>query len=402
MTAIDLRAEVLGWLDARRDAMLDLLRALVDTDSGSYDKAGVDAVGERLEAFLAGHGVACRRTRLEAVGDIFRFGPETSAETERPNLLLMGHRDTVFGKGEAARRPFRVEGGRACGPGVADMKGGLVMNAFVTAAFAALAPEMPVVFLTTGDEEIGSEASRPFIEAEARRARAVFNAEPGRANGNVVGGRKGGFTYHFDVAGKAAHAGANFAEGASAISELAHKIAALDALVRVEDGVTLTVGLVSGGTSVNTIAPDAHGEVDVRFVTRAQREQLIEDIERIFSTPHVAGTRTAFLRQSESLPLAPSPENAALTRRYLDAARGLGADIAAEFTGGCADSGIASWAGAPTVCATGPVGGKVHTADEYIETATLALRARILAVTICSLIQDAGLSAGSRKAFSPM
>ncbi|MCF8479348.1 MAG: M20 family metallopeptidase [Rhodospirillum sp.] len=377
--------KLLAWLDARRDDMLDLLREVVNIDSGSYDKAGVDRVGERLLAFLADHGVPCHRTPLEAVGDILRFGPEASQGSGRSTVLLMGHRDTVFGEGEALRRPFHVEGARAHGPGVADMKGGLVMNAFVMAAFAAVVPDVPLVFLTTGDEEIGSEASRPHIEAEAVRAMAVFNAEPGRASGNVVNGRKGGLTYHFDITGKAAHAGVNFSDGASAIGELAWKVVSLDALTRVDEGMTLTVGLVNGGTSVNTVAARAHGELDARFVNRHQREHLIAEIERVLSVSIIPGTRTSYRRRSESLPLAPSPENDALTSRYIATARDLGLDISAEFTGGCADSGITSWAGAPTVCAIGPVGGRVHTEREYIETPTLLQRAQVLAATIASL-----------------
>ncbi|WP_341643203.1 M20/M25/M40 family metallo-hydrolase [Thauera sp. SDU_THAU2] len=176
------------------------------------------------------------------------------------NILLMGHRDTVFGKGEAARRPFHIAGDRAYGPGIADMKAGLVMNAFVLAAFQKFAPDIPVVAMMTGDEEIGSQASLSHIDEEARYARAVFNAEPARPTGNFVSGRKGGFTYRFEIGGKAAHAGVNFAEGASAIGELAHKITALHALTDVQQGITLNVGRVSGGSSTNTVAAKASGE----------------------------------------------------------------------------------------------------------------------------------------------
>ena len=165
----------------------------------------------------------------------------------------MGHRDTVFDKGEASRRPFRIAADRAYGPGVADMKAGLVMNAIILAAFQRFAPDVPVAVMMTGDEEIGSQASLAHIHEEARFARAVFNAEPARPTGNFVSGRKGGFTYRFDISGRAAHAGVNFTDGVSAISELARKITALDALTDVRSGITLNVGLVSGGSSTNTV-----------------------------------------------------------------------------------------------------------------------------------------------------
>ena len=260
------------------------------------------------------------------------------------------------------------------------------MNAFILAAFQKFAPNVPVVVMMTGDEEIGSQASLVHIREEACFARAVFNAEPARPTGNFVSGRKGGFTYRFEIGGKAAHAGVNFTEGVSAIGELAHKITALHALTDVENGITLNVGLVSGGSSTNTVAAKASGEVDVRFVDGEQRGRLIADIEAILARSTVPGAITTFERRSESLPLAPTSENTALSTLYREAAASLGFDVSGEYTGGCADSGIASSAGAPTVCATGPVGGKAHTEDEYILVETLSQRASIVAKSIIRLL----------------
>jgi len=377
---------IFAWLDEQAPTMLALLGELVDIDSGSHDKAGVDRVGARLARFYAEHSIGVTTIPVHDFGDILRAetGP-VSHSAGRHNYLMMGHRDTVFGKGEVARRPFSIRDGRAYGPGVADMKGGLVMNAFVMAALKRFAPEIPVVCLMSGDEEIGSATARPTIEAEAKCAVAVFNSEPGRVSGNIVTGRKGGFSYRFDIAGKAAHSGVNFTEGASAIAELAHKINALHALTDVEQGLTLNVGLVGGGVSVNTVAPTASGEVDVRFITNAQRDALIEAIDAIMATSSVPGTSTKALRDSDFLPLVPTPQSEELTGRYLAIARSIGLDIAGEFTGGCADSGFAASAGAPTICGVGPIGGKAHTEDEYIEIASLAQRARVAALTICAM-----------------
>lgn len=379
-------AEILQWISSQQENMVSLLSALVNVDSGSYDKEGVDAVGALLSHFFAGHGLQTAVRPVTDFGDTLLIGTATvRRDAGRHNILLMGHRDTVFDKGEAARRPFHIQGDRAYGPGVADMKAGLVMNAFVLAGFQKFAPEVPLVIMLTGDEEIGSRASIAHIAEEARFARAVFNAEPARPTGNFVSGRKGGFTYRFEISGKAAHAGVNFTEGASAIGELTHKITALHALTDVPRGITLNVGLVDGGSSTNTVAAKASGEVDVRFVDGAQRERLIFEIEAILGCATVAGTTTMFERRSESLPLAPTPENVALSAVYREAAASLGYEVFAEFTGGCADSGIASSAGAPTVCATGPVGGKAHTEDEYILVETLSQRAAIVAASILRL-----------------
>ena len=255
---------ICDWLSQQYGAMVELLEEVVNLDSGSFDKAGVDAVGERFRRFFAEHGITTSSEQSDGYGDAL-FGSIAGASNDAKPVLLMGHRDTVFPNGEAARRPFTIESGRGYGPGAADMKAGLVMNAFVMAAFRRLdAPPVPLVALLTGDEEIASPFSRKVIEEAARGARAVFNSEPGRPAGNVVTGRKGGVFSRFEIQGKAAHSGANFADGISAIGELGHKIIALHALTDLERGITVNVGLVSGGQSINTTAPGAEGHIDLR------------------------------------------------------------------------------------------------------------------------------------------
>ena len=212
-------AAVLAWLAEQHDAMLRLLQSLVNTDSNTHDKQGVDAVGAHLREFFTAGGIRHETLPHEKFGDAIRV---TAGEGTKP-ILLMGHRDTVFPTGEAGRRRFRMENGRAYGPGVADMKSGLVMNAFVLAALQQCGRCAPVVGLFTADEEIGSPSSRALIENEARRACAVFNSEPARASGAVVSGRKGGIFMRFNVIGRAAHSGANFEHGISAIEEIARK-----------------------------------------------------------------------------------------------------------------------------------------------------------------------------------
>ena len=376
---------ILDWLAAQRPAMLALLEQLVNTDSGSYDKAGVDAVGGHLQRFFDSEGIAHERVADERFGDALRAGVGGGPNT---TILLMGHRDTVFPHGEAARRPFRIEAGRAYGPGVADMKPGLVMNAFVLAAFEKFggAPA-PLVGLFTADEEIGSPSSRGLIETEARRARAVFNAEPGRPSGAVVTARKGGVFMGMEVIGKAAHSGANFEQGISAIGELAHKIVALHALTDIARGITVNVGIVRGGQTVNTVAPSAQAEIDLRFLDRAGRDAAMSRIEAIVSASQVPGTSAKLEIFGEFLPLVKSPESERLYRHYADCAQALGAVVPAEFTGGCADSGFAASVGAPTLCATGPVGAKAHTPEEYLELDSLVPRAQALALAILRLGQ---------------
>lgn len=373
--------QVLDWLAAQKPAMLALLQEVVDIDSGSYDKAGVDAVGARFAEFFADHGLL---TTLEAngtYGDAVHVRLDDVARNEKP-VLLMGHRDTVFPKGEASRRPFRIEGARAYGPGVADMKAGLVMNAFVLAAMKNFGSPVPVIGLITSDEEIASPSSRPIIERVARGARAVLNAEPGRPSGNIVTSRKGGVFMAFEVTGKAAHSGGNFEKGISAIGEMAHKIVALHALTGLRPGITVNVGLVKGGQSVNTTAPSAEGQIDLRYVKPEDREVALAAIEKIMAASTVKGASARFEIRGEFLPLNAGEAAADLFETYKGAASDAGLTVDGEFTGGCADSGFTAAVGCPTLCATGPVGANAHTPEEYLLIDTIVPRAQATALTI--------------------
>ncbi|HYI26403.1 MAG TPA: M20 family metallopeptidase [Bradyrhizobium sp.] len=377
--------QILDWLASQRGAMLALLETLVNTDSGSYDKAGVDAVGGHVRTFLDGQGIASDVTPDTKFGDAISATVGQSGGGNRP-ILLMGHCDTVFPKGEPTRRPFKIEGPRAYGPGVSDMKSGLVMNCFILAAFKKFggAPA-PVIALFTGDEEIGSPFSRKVIERFARDARAVFNSEPGRGPGIAVTGRKGGVFMRFEITGKAAHSGANFEAGISAINELAHKTLALHALSDPAKGITLNVGVVSGGQTVNTVAPWAKGEVDLRFITPEQRAATMAEVEAIMAKSFVPGTTAKLEISGEFVPLVETGEGKALFEHYAAGIRELGNESSSIFTGGCADSGFAAATGAPTICGVGPVGGKGHTPEEFMEVDTLVPRAQALALAILRL-----------------
>src|SRR5215213_4993347 len=341
--------QLLDWLGGQREAMLALLQTLVNTDSGSYDKPGVDAVGGHIREFLDQHGIATEVTAGETFGDAISatVGQDSPPFGNRP-ILLMGHRDTVFPKGEPSRRPFKIDGDRAYGPGVSDMKSGLVMNCFILAAIKKFggAPA-PVMALFTGDEEIGSPFSRPIIEQHARAARVCFNSEPGRGRGAAVTGRKGCLFIRFEITGKAAH---------------------------------------SGAQTVNTIAPWAKGEVDLRFITPAQRDATLAKVEEIMAKSYVPGTSAKTEIAGEFVPLVETPDGKALYEHYAAALKQLGvAETSALFTGGCADSGFASAAGTPTICAVGPVGGRAHSPEEYMEIDTLTPRAQALALAVLRL-----------------
>ena len=393
MTANSPEAVITAWLATQQEAMLGVLEAMVNTDGGSYDKPGVDAVGAIVQRFMAAHAIPVEVRPQQKHGDCLRAavpwdGPQGNAGG---NIVLMGHRDTVFPDGEVARRPFTIRDGVAYGPGVADMKAGLVMNCFVLAAFAKFggAPA-PMVGLFTGDEEIGSPEGRAVIEAEARRARVVFNSEPGRVSGNVVTGRKGGVFSVFRVAGKAAHSGGNYSEGISAIEELARKVQALHAVTDLERGITVNVGLISGGQSVNTVAPWAEGQIDLRYVDPHDRDDAMGQIGAIIERSYVPGTKAELEIRGEFLPLVQTPGAKRLFEIYVQSAADTGFATDGEFTGGCADSGFTAGVGTPTICAVGPVGGKAHSPDEFLRIDSLVPRAQACARAILRL-EQAGL-----------
>ncbi len=374
---------LVDWIAGERATVLGLIETLVNTDSGSFDKAGVDAVGAHIRAFLEQRGIASEVVANARYGDGIRATVGSGARNG--TILLMGHRDTVYTRGEAARRPFRIADGRASGPGCCDMKAGLAINALVLAAFARLGAPGGLVGLFTADEEIGSPSSQALIEAEARRARAVFNAEPGRPDGGVVTGRKGGIFMRLDVAGKAAHAGNDRADGVSAIEEIARKVIELHRLTDRERGVSCNVGTIAGGEVVNMVAPSATAALDFRYIQPADRDAGWAAIERIVAHRHLAGASARLEITGEFKPLVASEESKKLYALYADCARDLGQPVREEFAGGCADSGFAASVGAPTICGVGPIGGRAHSPDEYLEVETIIPRAQALALAVMRL-----------------
>jgi glutamate carboxypeptidase len=382
-------AQVLDWLDTQYQPMVELLEQLVNTDSHSPDKEGVDRTGEILRAHLEGRGIACEVIPHPTAGFFLKATVPPANGHSNDHVLLMGHRDTVFAKGTVAERPFRAEGTMAYGPGVSDMKSGLVMNAFLLEAFARQGgADLPLVGLFTSDEEIASPASRPVIEAAASGARAVFNAEPGRAaapGGNVVSGRKGAMFLTVEVTGIPSHSGGAHDKGVSAIEELCRKVQALHALTDYASGTTVNVGLIEGGASINTVAPHAKARVDVRFKTLDAMAEAEAAVAAILETTHLPGTTTELTGRAAFLPLEQTPANRALFDHYVACAADLGLTIGGEYTGGSADSGFTSAIGAPTLCGTGPIGAKAHTPDEYCELDTMTMRAKAVALAIMRL-----------------
>ena len=377
---------LMDWLQDHEAEMFSLLERIVNIDSGSHDKEGVDQVQAVLQQYLEAAGIETQIFPQEKSGNCLLAKVPCRAESSSQSgyILLMGHADTVFPKGTVSERPFTVKDNIAYGPGVADMKSGLVMNTFIALAFNALGGHSaPIYVLYTGDEEIASPESRTVIQEVAAGASMVLNAEPGRPTGNVVTERKGAMFLDFEVHGKAAHAGTNHKDGISAIDALAHKIIDLHQATDLEQGITANVGVVTGGLSVNTVAPRATAQVDVRYPSSVNHATLRERIGTIIEqSGNTQGATAAITHEGSFLPMSPSPANQQLFTDYKNSAVQVGLHIEGEFAGGSADSGLTSIAGIPTLCATGPVGGFYHTVKEYCELNTIVPRAQAAALTI--------------------
>lgn len=370
-----------AWMQERFDDYVRQLGSLVNIDSGSYHKAGVSKVLDWVAGYLDGLGIEVQRLQDGGRLVCVRATVHPGASRER-SALLLGHCDTVFPEGEAQRRPFRVDGPVAYGPGVADMKAGVLMNAYLLQAWQAMGDKGTTLSaLFTCDEEIGSPQSGAFIEATCRQHRYAFNSEPGRPNGNVVVGRKGGVFFDVQVQGKAAHAGANFYSGISAISALAKKIQSMEQLIDPDEGITLNVGLIRGGLSVNTVAPSAVAGVDLRIHTMAQRERCLSEVARICATS-LQGETASWSVRGEFKPFVQSEGSRLLAEKYLEISVTEGIAVKGEVTGGCSDSGIAAECGCDVICAVGPSGGGFHTPEEYVRLDSVVGKATVLYRTL--------------------
>ena len=375
---------LLDWLASQEQAMADLLAQVVNIDSGSGHEEGVRQVAAVLRGRLESAGIAVQTLPEPGWGECLLAKVPGSNPGAAGHHQLMGHMDTVFPLGTAAQRPWRVEGGKAFGPGVADMKSGLVMNVFVAEARARFGGNAtPVHLLFTADEEVGSPACRNVIREHVQGARAVLNAEPGRISGNVVNERKGSYRIDFEVQGVAAHAGINPAQGASAIDALARKILALHALNGCEPGITVNVGFIQGGMASNVVAPLASAHVDLRYTAGNDLEGVLARIQAIIEEESLPRTSGRIVAKTGTLPMARTPD--ALLQTYQRCAQQVGFTVEGEATGGAADSGITSNMGIPSLCALGPVGGYAHSEREFCDLTTFVPRAQALALTLLAL-----------------
>jgi glutamate carboxypeptidase len=376
-------SQIRSWLEPRESDLVGLLANLVNQDSGTYDPTEVNQVGEILASAVADSGFTIRRVAGSTYGDhVVATRPGIRGERR---LLCLGHMDTVFPSGTAASRPFQIKDGRATGPGVLDMKGGLVLLVFALRALQAT--DSPAwrgtsfTLLFNSDEEIGSPSSRPLFAAEAARHDAAIVLEPARPNGACVIGRKGVGHFRLETFGRQAHAGAQPELGINAIWEMAHKICELQALTDFQRGTTINVGVVRGGERSNVVPDSAAAEIDLRIWSAEEGARAGAAFRVIASRAHIPGATATLTGEIGTPPWQTNGGTRQLLGFLERAGQALGVQVAGVTTGGGSDGSRVAHV-IPTLDGLGPVGSHTHSPDEFVEVPSLVERAALLALFI--------------------
>jgi glutamate carboxypeptidase len=316
-----------------------------------------------------------------------------------PRLLLIGHLDTVFDEGTAAERPFHIEGGKAFGPGVTDMKSGLLAGLYAIQAVRDELGGLPLerlVFVANPDEEIGSPSSSPHIRALAADADACLVLECARANGDIVSARKGILDLRLTVHGRAAHAGVEPEKGRNAIVEAARLVRELQALNGRWDGVTVNPGVISGGTRPNVVPERCTLEVDIRAVARDDLEAAEAAIRELAAATIVPDTRVDVEEMGRHWPMEKLARSGRLVEHVQAVAKRLGFDVHDTLTGGASDANTTAGLGVPTIDGLGPIGGNDHSPAEYLDVDSIVPRTTLLAGLLVAIARDQ-VVAGWRK-----
>ena len=365
--------DLLDFCVAQQDDLRSTVETLVRLESPSTDKVAVDRCGDVIASFLKDFGADVTRIAQAERGNHVRA--EFGGGPRR--VLLLGHFDTVWDLGQLERMPVREENGRLYGPGVYDMKASIAIAMLAVRAAQAAGPTPRIVMLWTTDEEIGSATSRPIIEAEARSSDAVLVLEPSLPGGAAKTQRKGCGEFTLSAHGVSAHAGIDPRKGASAIHELAHQIVALESLRDLDRGISVNVGVISGGTRGNVIAEEARAVIDVRVPTQEDARRIEAEVRGL--QPRNSGVR---LEVHGGIDRPPLERTAGVKRLYEQAhevAAEFGKDLAEGATGGGSDGNFTAALGVPTLDGLGPEGEGAHALHEHVVIGDLPWRAAFLA-----------------------
>lgn len=369
---------LLAFLRDHQADMVALLTQLVEMESPSDHKPSLDRLAALLAAEARALAAEVEILPQAEAGDCVRARWGSGAGT-----LLLCHLDTVWDLGTLARRPVRVEDGRLYGPGAFDMKGGIVNALWAVRALRELGlmPTPRITLLITSDEETGSHASRPLIEAEALAHGAVYVLEPAHPpRASLKTWRKGVGLYTVNITGRASHAGAAHTEGINAIEELAHQVLVIQALTDYAAGTTVNVGVIGGGTRSNVVPEQARAEVDVRVMDTAAAARVEAALRGL--KPHLPGAAIEVSGGMNRPPMVRTPATVALYAQAEAIAGELGFPVSETGTGGGSDGNFTAALGVPTLDGLGVAGDGGHASHEHVILSSLPERAALLAAML--------------------
>lgn len=378
------------YLAHQLDAYLTDLRSLVNIDCPSSNKAGVDRAGVYVQKRAQGLGAEVRVLPVQEGGDCLYLRWRGRGHGK---IFLIGHLDTVYPEGTVATYPYRQEAERLYGPGSIDMKAGLLAGMYAAHALALLNLEGfgEIAFFCNSDEEIGSPYSEALYLGLARDADAALVLEAARENGAIVSARKGMGKYTVRALGKAAHAGVEPEKGANAIVALARFVVEAHALNGMREGLTLSPGVIEGGTKRNVIPDAAQVLLDLRYRRVVDRETFDERLRELVGHEYVPGTHLELTEHELIPPMERTPATGKLVEWAKDAARSVGLDIEDVATGGGSDGNTLSALGLPVLDGLGPQGGRAHNAaTEFVLLDSIVPRTAMLAELIATVAARRG------------
>lgn len=379
-------AKVWAAAQAARPAQLDLLKAVVNIDSGTGDIEG----GRRVAAVLIPRLKALGMT-IESVPAEIPGLPENTVATlkgtGKARILMIGHIDTVFGPGTVAKWPFAVEGDHARGPGVADEKGGVIEGLYALQILHDLSFKnfAQITFLIETSEERGSPGTRALIDRLVKAHDVELNLEPGDAPDVITVWRKGSSTMNIDVKGRAAHAGVAPQDGRNAAVELIHQLAAVEQFPHTGDGLTVNLTIIQAGSRYNIIPEDAKAQLNVRARKKSEFDDVEAALQAAAKTHVVPDTTVTVTRETSFPPLANNPATDALAVRAQAIYAGLGLKLGTGGNGGASQSALAYEAGTPALDGLGPVGGGFHSDKEFMDLKSVTPRLYLLTKLIMDL-----------------
>jgi glutamate carboxypeptidase len=371
-------------VEARLPRYLAELETLVNIDCGSYTAAGVNRIADRVAASLTELGAEVERIAHSPAPGELQLGDLVIGRLagDGPRRLLIGHMDTVFDEGTCAARPFHVQGQRALGPGTSDMKGGLLAGLHALAALREFGERPAVTYVANPDEEIGSIFSGAHIRRLAPEHDVTLVLESARANGDIVSARKGIADLELAFTGRAAHAGVEPEKGRSAILAAARQVVALHELNGRWPDVTLNAGVIAGGTRPNVVPAECRLQLDLRGATADAFDAARAEVERLAADSPVDGVTCRIRELANHRPMEKTPATARLADLAIAIAGDLGFELRDTATGGASDANTTAGLGVPTLDGLGPIGGDDHSADEWLDVASVVPRTTLLATLI--------------------